>query len=284
MDRRLQRQCECPVCFEYFTEPSTLPCGHTFCMACIQRWLGNARNQRRCPLCKTTVPYGHELRVNILLRDLVQTLQEHEEQEERQQQQQCLAAEQQRRQQQAAEQDQQQQHAASQQQHQRQQAADQQQQLPSECPGLADPADEQQQREASDAASPTSVVMPPWPLPQQLSADHPQTWWRAALRLLAGAAAGTAQLLLHLLLSPAAGRLRDAAWLAAAVALPPALAVWGWSLVWALLLAAATLLLAASRCWSQLAVLLGAAAVMEAVAWAVHRVPVQHCPSSAAAW
>lgn len=216
---------------------------------------------------------GHELRVNILLRDLVQTLQEHEEQEEQQQQQQ-----------QAAEQDQQQQQAAAQQQHQRQQAAEQQQQVPSECPGLADFANEQQQRETSDAASPTSVVLPPGPSPQQLSADRPQTWWRAALRLLAGAAAGTAQLLLHLLLSPGAGQLRDAAWLAAAVALPPALAVWGWSLVWALLLAAATLLLAASRRWSQLAVLLGAAAVIEAVAWAVHRVPVQHCIPSATAW
>lgn len=75
-----------------------------------------------------------------------------------------------------------------------------------------------------------------------------------------------AQLILWVLLSPAAGAARDTAWVALAVLLPPALAVWGRRLLWALLLGAAALLLAADRQWRLLALLGAGAAAVEAVA------------------
>ena len=58
-----------------------------------------------------------------------------------------------------------------------------------------------------------------------------------------------AQLLLWLLLSRTAGWLRDTAWLVLAVVLPPALAVWGRGVLWALGLVAASVLAAASQQW-----------------------------------
>ena len=79
--------------------------------------------------------------------------------------------------------------------------------------------------------------------------------------------AAAAQLALWLLLSPSAGRLREAAWLAIGVLLPPALAVWGRSVLWGIGLAAAALQLAAYRRWQLLALLTGAAVAGDAAAW-----------------
>lgn len=76
----------------------------------------------------------------------------------------------------------------------------------------------------------------------------------------------TAQLLLWLLLSETAGRAREAAWVVLAVLLPPALAVWGRSVLWALASAAAAVVLTASRQWRLLALLGGAMAALDAAA------------------
>ena len=38
---------ECSICFQVFQNPRMLPCGHTFCLQCIQQ-----TNGRLCPLCK----------------------------------------------------------------------------------------------------------------------------------------------------------------------------------------------------------------------------------------
>ena len=72
-----------------------------------------------------------------------------------------------------------------------------------------------------------------------------------------------AQLMLWLLLSPAAGVARDTAWVVLAVLLPPALVVWGRRVLWALLLAAAVVLLTANRQW-RLVGLLGAGVALAA--------------------
>jgi hypothetical protein len=77
---------------------------------------------------------------------------------------------------------------------------------------------------------------------------------------LADAVAAASQLLLHVILSPQAGRLRGAAWAALGVLLPPALAVHGLPLLRALLLAAAALRMAAARRWGLLALLLAGCA------------------------
>ncbi|KAI9534422.1 hypothetical protein NQZ68_012655 [Dissostichus eleginoides] len=40
---------ECPLCMRLFYEPVATPCGHTFCLKCLERCLDHKSN---CPLCK----------------------------------------------------------------------------------------------------------------------------------------------------------------------------------------------------------------------------------------
>jgi hypothetical protein len=43
---------ECSLCFRLLHNPVTTPCGHSFCMACLERSLDH---NDRCPLCKFTL-------------------------------------------------------------------------------------------------------------------------------------------------------------------------------------------------------------------------------------
>uniref|UniRef100_A0A4W5MZG4 Si:ch1073-440b2.1 n=1 Tax=Hucho hucho TaxID=62062 RepID=A0A4W5MZG4_9TELE len=43
---------DCSVCMRLFFEPVTTPCGHTFCMKCLERCLDHNPN---CPLCKENI-------------------------------------------------------------------------------------------------------------------------------------------------------------------------------------------------------------------------------------
>lgn len=69
----MEDESRCSVCFEVFREPCTLPCGHSFCLSCIQATFERAPH-RKCPLCGEKLPYGHKLRVSIVLRNMVQEL------------------------------------------------------------------------------------------------------------------------------------------------------------------------------------------------------------------
>lgn len=44
----------CSVCLETLTDPATLPCGHSYCLVCIQNhWdKGNNKGQYSCPQCR----------------------------------------------------------------------------------------------------------------------------------------------------------------------------------------------------------------------------------------
>jgi hypothetical protein len=48
---------ECPICFaDSFVDPKILPCGHTYCIDCIENWRAKCeQNQQlfQCPLCKS---------------------------------------------------------------------------------------------------------------------------------------------------------------------------------------------------------------------------------------
>ncbi|KAM6909424.1 E3 ubiquitin-protein ligase TRIM39 [Xenentodon cancila] len=62
-------QFQCSICLEVFTNPSSTPCGHSFCMACITRyWDGSKVIQ--CPLCKKTFQKRPDLQVNRTLREI----------------------------------------------------------------------------------------------------------------------------------------------------------------------------------------------------------------------
>ena len=57
----IKKEITCPICYELFTDPRTLPCLHTFCKSCIQRSVDTGlaevpEGYFECPLCRAHVP------------------------------------------------------------------------------------------------------------------------------------------------------------------------------------------------------------------------------------
>ncbi|KAJ1122045.1 hypothetical protein NDU88_000551 [Pleurodeles waltl] len=62
----LQNEVSCPVCLEYFTDPVTIDCGHSYCRRCITLSWGSAGGTLTCPQCrrkctKTDLPRNLQL-------------------------------------------------------------------------------------------------------------------------------------------------------------------------------------------------------------------------------
>ena len=59
----------CQICKDVLKSPMLLPCGHTYCSLCIQRWLGE---KRYCPTCREEFDQHHALlRKNIALGQIM---------------------------------------------------------------------------------------------------------------------------------------------------------------------------------------------------------------------
>ncbi|XP_041072520.1 E3 ubiquitin/ISG15 ligase TRIM25-like [Carcharodon carcharias] len=66
----LEQQLSCSICLEVFSQPVQLPCGHTFCLDCIQKnWDQNPL--AACPQCRATFLPRPSLRKNIVLCGIV---------------------------------------------------------------------------------------------------------------------------------------------------------------------------------------------------------------------
>ncbi|XP_023134696.2 tripartite motif-containing protein 16-like [Amphiprion ocellaris] len=64
----------CSICSEFFRNPATIPCGHNFCMLCIQScWDNHETNNRlcSCPECDRTFPSRPQLIKNTTLAEIV---------------------------------------------------------------------------------------------------------------------------------------------------------------------------------------------------------------------
>ncbi|XP_041372558.1 E3 ubiquitin-protein ligase Midline-1-like [Gigantopelta aegis] len=50
-------QISCSFCLEIFTDPRVLPCGHTFCLTCLQNHIdaNNTDDAFMCPNCRDVV-------------------------------------------------------------------------------------------------------------------------------------------------------------------------------------------------------------------------------------
>lgn len=63
----------CCVCMELYTDPVSLPCGHSYCKDCITRtWQNQHPGVASCPLCARTYPNRPELNKNWGLCQLVE--------------------------------------------------------------------------------------------------------------------------------------------------------------------------------------------------------------------
>ncbi|KAM9317651.1 finTRIM family, member 86 [Pholidichthys leucotaenia] len=66
----------CPVCLETLKDPATLPCGHSYCLACIQsHWdRGGSKGEYNCPQCRQVFSPRPSLARSTLLIEAMEKL------------------------------------------------------------------------------------------------------------------------------------------------------------------------------------------------------------------
>ena len=63
----------CSLCLDLFSDPVSVPCGHSFCSACIRgHW--NGGGVRACPRCKQAFPGESELSPNASAKDMAELI------------------------------------------------------------------------------------------------------------------------------------------------------------------------------------------------------------------
>lgn len=62
----------CPICLHLFSKPTSLPCGHTYCLVCLQT-MGEGLDQHRCPDCQTEFKGAEDLVKNFKMCSIVET-------------------------------------------------------------------------------------------------------------------------------------------------------------------------------------------------------------------
>ncbi|XP_028266610.1 E3 ubiquitin/ISG15 ligase TRIM25-like isoform X2 [Parambassis ranga] len=70
-----ESQFRCPICLDILKDPVSIPCGHTYCMACISDYWDQADSGYfSCPQCRETFSPRPVLRRNTVLAEVVDKL------------------------------------------------------------------------------------------------------------------------------------------------------------------------------------------------------------------
>jgi len=62
--QQIEKEITCPICGDLFTDPKTIPCLHTFCKRCFEKWIESNKKTAFiscCPLCRAPLPQGYEI-------------------------------------------------------------------------------------------------------------------------------------------------------------------------------------------------------------------------------
>uniref|UniRef100_A0A8C4TNB1 Tripartite motif-containing protein 16-like n=1 Tax=Erpetoichthys calabaricus TaxID=27687 RepID=A0A8C4TNB1_ERPCA len=74
-------QYSCSLCLEVLKEPATLPCGHNYCLECINKHWDrlDIKGTCKCPQCEMEFHPRPQLYKNTTLSDLIENIKEHTE-------------------------------------------------------------------------------------------------------------------------------------------------------------------------------------------------------------
>ncbi|CAK8541179.1 unnamed protein product [Lathyrus sativus] len=69
---KLREELSCAICLEICFEPSTTPCGHSFCKKCLKSAADKCG--KKCPKCRQLISNGRSCTVNTVLWNTIQLL------------------------------------------------------------------------------------------------------------------------------------------------------------------------------------------------------------------